>query len=38
MQHSVRVSHPKVEVCEVQKQNGKLVFSKSEVFFIYGTL
>ena len=35
MQHSIPVSHPKVEFCEVQKQKGKLVFSKSGVFHIW---
>ena len=38
MQQFILVSHSKVEFCGVQKQKGKLVFSKSEVFFIYGTL
>ena len=32
MQHSIPVSHSKVEFCGVQKQKGKLVFSKSGVF------
>ena len=37
MQHSIPVSHSKIAFCGVQKQNGKLVFSKVE-FFIYDTL
>ena len=35
MQHSIPVSHPKVEFCELQKQKGKLVLSKSGVFHIW---
>ena len=35
MQHSIRVSHLKVEFCRVQKQTGKLVFSKSGVVHIW---
>ena len=35
MQHSIPVSHSKVEFCGVQKQKGKLVFSKSGVFHIW---
>ena len=35
MQHSIPVSNSKVEFCEVQKQKGKLVFSKNGVFHIW---
>ena len=35
MQHSIPVSHSKDEFCGVQKQKGKLVFSKSRVFHIW---
>ena len=35
MQHSIPVAHSKVEFCGVQKQKGKLVFSKSGVFHIW---
>ena len=38
MQLSIPVSHSKVEFCEVQKQKGKLVFSKSGVFHIWHTV
>ena len=32
MQYSIPLSHSKIEFCGVQKQKGKLVFSKSGVF------
>ena len=35
MQHSIPVAHSKVEFFGVQKQKGKLVFSKSGVFHIW---
>ena len=35
MQHSIPVSHSKVECCIVQKQTGKVVFSKSGIFHIW---
>ena len=35
MQHSIPVSHSKVEFYKVQKQKGKLVFSKSGVLHIW---
>ena len=35
MQHSIPVLHSKGEFCGVQKQKGKLVFSKSGVFHIW---
>ena len=35
MQHSIPVSHSKVEFCGVQKQKGKLVFSKCGVFHVW---
>ena len=35
MQYSVPLSHSKIEFCGVQKQKGKLVFSKSGVFHIW---
>ena len=34
MQHSIPVSHSKVEFCGVQMQKGKLVFNKSGVFHL----
>ena len=38
MQHYIRVSHSKVEFCGVQKQKGKLVFSKNGTFHIWYTV
>ena len=35
MQHSIPVSHSKVEFYRVQKQKGKLVSSKRGVFHIW---
>ena len=35
MQHSIPVSQSKVEFCGVQKQKGKLLFSKIGVFHIW---
>ena len=35
MQHSIPASHSKVEFCGVQKQKGKLVFSKSGIFHVW---
>ena len=35
MQHSIPVSFSKVDFCGVQKQKGKLVFSKSAFFHIW---
>ena len=35
MQHSIPVSHSKVEFCGLQKEKGKPVFSKSGVFHIW---
>ena len=32
MQHSIHALHSKVEFCGLQKQKGKLVFSRSGVF------
>ena len=34
VQHSIPVSHSNVEFCGVQKQKGKLVFSKSEAYCV----
>ena len=35
IQHCIPDSHSKFEFCRVQKQMGKLVFSKSGVFHIW---
>ena len=35
MQHSIPVSHSKIEFRGLQKQKGKLLFSKSGVFHIW---
>ena len=35
IQHFIPVLLSKIEFCGVQKQNAKLVFSKSEVFHIW---
>ena len=35
IQHFMSVSHSEIEFCGVQKQKGKLVFSKSGVFHLW---